>query len=68
LLQFWGLALILDNTFTLVRSGVRGNRACRREQVLLNSLILAGILAVLLAEIVVNQERMQGGPETEGQA
>ncbi|MDD2619253.1 MAG: DUF1614 domain-containing protein [Syntrophomonadaceae bacterium] len=60
------LALDIAQYFYLVNSGVRGTVHVGGAGAF-DSLILAGILAVLLAEIIGETlERMQGGPETEG--
>lgn len=60
------LALDIGQYYYLVRSGVRGTVHVGGAGAF-DSLILAGVLAVLLAEIIGETlERMQGGPETEG--
>lgn len=60
------LALDIGQYYYLVNSGVRGTVHVGGAGAF-DSLILAGILAVLLAEIIGETlERMQGGPETEG--
>jgi len=60
------LALDVSQYVYLVRSGVRGTVNIGGAGAF-DSLILAGILAVLLAEVIGESvERVQGGPETEG--
>ncbi|MDD3268698.1 MAG: DUF1614 domain-containing protein [Syntrophomonadaceae bacterium] len=60
------LALDIGQYIYLIRSGVRGTVHVGGAGAF-DSLILAGVLAVLLAEIIGETlERMQGGPETEG--
>jgi uncharacterized membrane protein len=60
------LSLDVAQYIYLVRTGGRGTVALGGAGAF-DSLILAGILAVLLAEIIGESlERIQGGPETEG--
>ncbi len=60
------LALDVGQYIYLIRSGVRGTVNVGGAGAF-DSLILAGILAVLLAELVGETlERIQGGPKTEG--
>ncbi len=60
------LSLDIGQYFYLVRTGVRGFVNLGGAGAF-DSLILAGILAVLLAEVVGESlERVQGGPKTEG--
>ncbi|HZK44314.1 MAG TPA: DUF1614 domain-containing protein [Syntrophomonadaceae bacterium] len=60
------LALDVTQYFYLVNNGVRGTVAIGGAGAF-DSLILAGILAVLLAETIGEiLERIQGGPKTEG--
>lgn len=60
------LSLDVGQYIYLVRTGVRGTVALGGAGAF-DSLILAGILAVLLAEVIGESlERIQGGPETEG--
>ncbi len=60
------LALDIAQYFYLVNSGVRGTVHIGGAGAF-DSLILAGILAVLLAEVIGETlERIQGGPKTEG--
>lgn len=60
------LSLDVTQYIYLVRSGLRGTVHVGGAGAF-DSLILAGILAVLLAELIGESlERMQGGPQTEG--
>ncbi|KUG04662.1 hypothetical protein ASZ90_017801 [hydrocarbon metagenome] len=62
------LALDIAQYFYLVNSGVRGIVHIGGAGAF-DSLILAGILAVLLAELIGETlERIQGGPKTEGRS
>ena len=60
------LALDVGQLFYLTTTGVRGSVAVGGAGAF-DSLVLAGILALLLAEVIGETlERIQGGPQTEG--
>ena len=60
------LALDVGQLYYLTTTGVRGSVAIGGAGAF-DSLVLAGILALLLAEVIGETlERIQGGPKTEG--
>jgi hypothetical protein len=60
------LALDIGQLYYLITTGVRGSVAIGGAGAF-DSLVLAGILALLLAEVIGETlERVQGGPQTEG--